>query len=166
MSAASTPTPYPKSSDSRSSGPKYTPFWPLLVFFLGVGALTGYQVNAMQDRLDELSQAVEKMDGNVKRSQYVRAKFFAIAKDILALTPKNANAQEVATHFKLHEMEAAQPALFAQDYSAQIEKAEKSFAAAAAAAPAPTTNSSLLPSAPTTDAAPTPESAPSVEPAK
>jgi hypothetical protein len=153
MSAASTPTPYPKSFESRSAS-KYTAFWPLLVFFFGIGALSGYQVNAMQDRLDELGQTIQKMDVNVKKAQYVKAKFFSIAKDLLALAPQNTSANEIVTRFKLREMQAAQPALFSQDYAAQIASAEKAFAAQApAAVPSSSTNSSLLPSAPAPDAA-------------
>ena len=159
MSAASTPTPFPKGSESRSSSSKYTVFWPMLIFFFGIGGLSLYEVIAMQDRLDELSQTIDKLDGNVKRAQYERAKFFSISKDLLALAPKNANAEEIVTRFKLKELQAAQPKLFAQDYSGMTGTGTNSTATPSA----PATNSSLLPSAPSSDE---PAASLSPEPAK
>ena len=114
MSAASTPVPRSKySSDSRPSGSRHTLFWPMLIFLIGAGSLALYQVMAMEDQLDEVTQAIDKMDGKVKRAQYERAKFYAIVRDVLNLAPKDPNAQQVVTDFKLRQLQAAQPALMA-----------------------------------------------------
>ncbi len=115
MSAASTPVPRSKSSnDSRAAGPsRHTLFVPLLIFLLGSGTLATYQVMAMEDQLDEVTQAIDKMDGNVKRAQYEKAKFYFIAKSVLKLAPKDPGAEQVVTYFKLRELRAAQPEMFA-----------------------------------------------------
>ena len=112
MSAASTPVPRSKStSESRTSGPRgHTLFWPMLIFLVGAGSLALYQVMAMEDQLDEITQSIDKMDGKVKRAQYEKAKFYAIARDVLSLAPKDPNAEQVAVDFKLRQLQAAQPA--------------------------------------------------------
>jgi hypothetical protein len=83
----------------------------MLVFLFGAGGLAFYQVVAMEDQLDQLTQAVDKMDDKVKRAQYEKAKFYHIAKDVLNLAPKDPNADQVAVYFKLRQLQEAQPEL-------------------------------------------------------
>ncbi len=126
----------------------------MLIFLVGAGSLALYQVMAMEDQLDEITQSIDKMDGKVKRAQYEKAKFYAIARDVLSLAPKDPNAEQVAVDFKLRQLQAAQPALMSLN----------------AATPAPPTlvqptgytNSAPAPAPPSTNAAP----APPVPPAK
>jgi hypothetical protein len=84
----------------------------MLIFFLGAGTLAIYQVMAMEDRLDEVTRAVDQIDSKVKRAQYEKNKFYSLASDILRLAPKDTNADKIVHDFKLREMQAAQPTLF------------------------------------------------------
>ena len=65
----------------------------------------------MEDQLDEVTRAVDKMDASVKHAQYEKAKFYALAKDVLRLAPKDTNAEQIVVDFKLRQLQAAQPAL-------------------------------------------------------
>jgi hypothetical protein len=101
----------PRSTPSSVS--RHTLFWPVLIFLIGSGTFTIYQVITMEDQLDEVTRAVDQMDAKVKRAQYEKAKFFSIAKDILRLAPKDANAEKIVVDYKLRQLQAAQPVLMA-----------------------------------------------------
>jgi len=83
----------------------------MLILLLGYGTLAIYQVMAMEDQLDEVTRAIDQMDGKVKRAQYEKGKFYAMARDVLRLAAKDPNADQVAVHFKLRQLQAVQPAL-------------------------------------------------------
>ena len=83
----------------------------MLVLLLGSGTFAIYQVMTLEDQLDEVTRAVDQMDGKVKRAQYEKAKFFAMTKDVLLLAPKDPNAEQIVVDFKLRELQAAQPSL-------------------------------------------------------
>ena len=112
MSAASTPAPRAKSpNDPRPSSSRHTLFWPVFIFFIGAGLLALYQVMAMEDQYEQMTQSVDRMDGKVKRAQYEKAKFFRIARDLLQLAPKDPIADQLVVHYKLRQMEQAEPEL-------------------------------------------------------
>ena len=148
MSAASTPMPPRK---TPSSGSRHTLFWPVLIFLLGSGTFTTYQVLTMEDQLDEVTKAVDGLDAKVRHAQYEKAKFFAIAKDVLRLAPRDPNAEQIVVEFKIRQLQAAQPVLMAQSTPATPATTN-----AAAAQPTAATNSA--PTGPTTatNAAPIP----------
>jgi hypothetical protein len=109
MSAASEPAPrYPRTG---TAGSRHSLFWPMFVYLLGAGIFAGYQVMALEDQLDEVTRGIDQMDAKVVRAKYEKAKFYAIAGDIVRLSATDSNAEEVATHFKLHELQSAQPIL-------------------------------------------------------
>jgi hypothetical protein len=112
MSAASNPARYGHSYNSGPLEPRHSLFLPMLIFLLGAAALEIYQVMSMEDQLDEMTQAIDKLDSKVKRAQYEKAKFFFIAKGVLKLAPTDTSANQVATFFKLRELQIAQPELF------------------------------------------------------
>jgi len=85
----------------------------MLIFLFGSGTLALYHVMAMEDQLDDVTRAVDQMDGKVKRAQYEKAKFYGIARDLLQLAPKNPKAEQVVVDFKLRQLQAAQPELMA-----------------------------------------------------
>jgi len=101
------------SRKGSSSSSRHSLFWPLLIFLLGSGTFTVYQVMTMEDQLDEVTRAVDGMDMKVKRAEYEKAKFFGMARDILRLAAKDPNAEQIANDFKLHQLQAAQPVLMA-----------------------------------------------------
>jgi hypothetical protein len=112
MSAASTPAPRAKSpTDTRTTPSRHTLFLPMLIFLLGAGSLALYQVMTLEDRWDEVTQTIDKLDPQVKRGQYEKAKFYAIAREVLRLAPKDPNADQVAVYFKLRQLQEAQPEL-------------------------------------------------------
>ncbi len=113
MSAASTPVPRSLTSPGRS-GPRHTLFLPVLIFLIGAGALALYQVMAMEDELDQMTQALDKMDGRIKHAQHEKAVFYKIASDVLRLAPTDPNAAKVAVYFKLRQLAIAQPELMNQ----------------------------------------------------
>jgi hypothetical protein len=85
----------------------------MLVLLFGSGTFALYQVMALEDQLDAVTRADDQMDGKVKMAQYEKAKFYAMARDVLRLAPKDPNAEQVVVDFKLRQLRATQPALFA-----------------------------------------------------
>jgi len=65
----------------------------------------------MEEQLDQMTQAVDKYDGRVKLAQYEKDKFYGMARAVLRLAPKDANANEVATLFNLRELQRDKPDL-------------------------------------------------------
>jgi len=162
MSAASTPPPRFSryySNDTRPTTPRHSLFWPVLIFLFGAGSLSFYQVVIMEDHWDQLTQTIDNMDTQVKRGQYEKAKFFAIARDALLLAPKDANANEVAVYFKLKELQQAQPELMALTTATDLPVAN--------ATPKETlaqTNAAPVQPSPATNTAPVPASVPAAKP--
>lgn len=89
----------------------------MLILLLGSGTFATYQVMSMEDQLDEVTQATDKMEGKVKQAEHEKAKFYAIAREILRLAPKDTNAEQLTVYFKLRELKAAQPELMAETQS-------------------------------------------------
>ena len=83
----------------------------MFIYLFGAGVFAGYQVMALEDQLDELTSGVDQLDAKVSRAKYEKAKFYAIAGDVVRLAAKDPNAEDVAIHFKLHELQTAQPIL-------------------------------------------------------
>lgn len=125
----------------------------MLIFLFGAGSLAFYEVMTMEDRWDEVTQAIDKMDGKVKRGQYEKGKFFAIARDILLLAPKDPNADKVATYYKLKQLQEAQPELMAMNSATDL-ATDTAMTNAAPAQPAAATNSAPVQPSAVTNAAP------------
>jgi hypothetical protein len=106
MSAASEPAPRP-----GPKTPRHTLFWPFFIYLLGAGIFAAYQVMALEDQLDQLTSGIDQMDQKLSRAKYEKAKFYAIAGDVVRLSAKDPNAEEVAIHFKLHQLQSEQPIL-------------------------------------------------------
>jgi hypothetical protein len=112
MSAASTPAPRAKSSsESRPSGPRYSLFWPLLILLIGLGAREAYQVMAMEEQIDVMTQSADRLDAKVKLAQYEKAKFYTLASEVLHLAPHDPNANQVSVLFGLAKLQADRPEL-------------------------------------------------------
>jgi hypothetical protein len=130
----------------------------MLIFLSGAGALAFYQVKAMDDQLEDTTQAIDQMDGKVKRAEYEKSKFFAIARDVLNLAPKDPNAEPIVVDFKLQQLQTEEPELLAQSTSPD--------AAATNAAPGqPTEATNSVPAEPSqaTNAAPLNSSSPTAK---
>ena len=149
MSAANDPVPRvpnkKSSKDSRPSSTRHTLFLPFFILLLGLGTLKVYQVMAMEDQLDDLTQHIDKLDPQVKAAQYERAKFFKMANEVLRLSSTDDKAKEVATYFKLKDLQIAQPELMNMDNASDIAAATTNAApsdenAVTNAAPASSTN--------------------------
>jgi hypothetical protein len=123
----------------------------MFVLILGFGTFEVYQVMNMEDQLDEATQAVDQMDGKVKHAQSERAKFYALAKDVLLLAPKDPNAEQIAVYYKFKELQAAQPELMAQTTSPDSDTTN-----ATPAQPTAVTNSAPVEPSQATNAAPLP----------
>ena len=89
----------------------------MLIFLMGSGALAFYQVKTMDDQLADTTQAIDQMDGKVKRAEYEKSKFFAIARDVLNLAPKDPNVGPIVVDFKLQQLQTEVPELLAQSAS-------------------------------------------------
>jgi hypothetical protein len=83
----------------------------MIIFLIGAGSLAAYQVMSLEDQLDQVTRATDQMDAKVKHAQYEEAKFFALAREILRLAPKDPNAEKVVVEFRLRQLQAAKPAL-------------------------------------------------------
>jgi hypothetical protein len=83
----------------------------MLIFLIGAGSLSFFQVMSMEDQWDEITQNIDKMDVQVKRGLHEKAKFFAIARDVVLLAPTDPNANQVAVYYKLKQLQQAEPEL-------------------------------------------------------
>jgi hypothetical protein len=84
----------------------------MLILLIGAGSLAFYQVQALEDRLGEVTSAIDRIDPKVKQTQHDKALFYALARDVLNLAPKDANAEQIVVEFHLRELKAIQPTLF------------------------------------------------------
>jgi len=121
----------------------------MLIFLAGSGTLAVYQVMALEDQLDEVTQAVDHMDGKVKWAQYEKAKFFSMAKDVLRLAPKDPNAEKIVVAFKIRQLQTQLPVLM--DLTTPSAPATTN---AVPAQPAAATNSAPVEPSQATNAAP------------
>ena len=140
MSAASTPVPRKYTADPRLTAPRHSLFWPMLIFLFGAGTLAFYQVVSMEDQWDELTQNIDRLDAQVKHGLHEKAKFFAIARDVVLLAPKDPNADQVAVYYKLKQLQQAEPELMSQ--SAPLNATSTN-----AASPQPSTATNTAPEA-------------------
>jgi hypothetical protein len=108
MSSASIPAP---SRGTSPSGSRSNYFWPLLIFFLGAGTLAFYQVESLNGQLAEVTSAADRMDPQVKLAQYQKAKFYAMARDLLRMAPTHPGAAKLVDELNLRKLAAAQPVL-------------------------------------------------------
>jgi len=107
MSSASIPP--PRTSPSSSSRHNY--FWPILIYMLGAGALSFYQVQSLEDQLVEVQKATDRLDSTEKDADYQKGKFFAMARELVRLAPKDAAAEKIVEQTGLRTLERTQPLL-------------------------------------------------------
>jgi hypothetical protein len=152
MSAASTPAP--------RSGPiygyRYSSFWPVFVFLVGSGTFALFQVFSLEDQLDELTRGIDQMDAQVSRAKYEKAKFYAIAGDVVRLSATDPNAEDVASHFRLHELQAQQPVLMSTTTPPLAPIATRPTAPAAETTNSPAPDATNAPPVTPTEAPPPP----------
>jgi len=118
----------------------------MMIFLFGAGTLALYQVAAMEDQLEQVTQTVDRMDDNVKRAQYEKTKFYHIARDVLRLAPKDPNAEQIVVRYKLRQLQDAQPELMAAESPSDL----STLTNAAPAQISPATNAaSATPPSPT-----------------
>ena len=108
MSSASIPAP----RVAPPSISRHSLFLPFLILLLGIGSQAVYEILAMEDHLDEVTTAVDKMNYQVKDAPHQRAKYYALARDVLNLAPNDPVAEGIVDKFRIREAQAAQPALF------------------------------------------------------
>jgi hypothetical protein len=114
----------------------------MLILLFGSGSLALYQVMSMEDQLDDVTQAVDKMDVRVKWAQHEKSVYGQLAGGVLRLAPKDPNANQLAVFFKLKELQAAQPELFSLGTSSDQSPAPTTSATnSAPVTPSPATNS-------------------------
>ncbi len=111
MSSASIPP--PRKGSTSSSRHNY--FWPILIYLLGAGALAFYQVESLEDQLEEVTKAVDRLDPTVKHAQYEKAKFYAMARDLVRLAPKHPAAEQIVDQTGIRTLQKTQPALMSLD---------------------------------------------------
>ena len=111
MSTASIPAP----SRSTSTTPRHNYFWPILVFLLGAGSLAFYQVQSLEDQLEEVTKTVDGLDSKVKHAQYEKAKFFALSRDLARMAPKHPAAQQIVDETGIRNLQEKFPELMSLD---------------------------------------------------
>jgi hypothetical protein len=105
MSSASIPPPRSGSASST----RHNFFWPILIYLLGAGALAFYQVESLEDQLEEVTKAVDRLDPQVKHAQYEKAKFFAMARDLVRMAPKHPAAEQIVEETGIHNLQQKFP---------------------------------------------------------
>jgi hypothetical protein len=120
----------------------------MLIFLLGSGTLATYQVLAMGDRLDGLTQTIDKLDPRVKRALHEKAVFYELTRELLRLAPTDPNADQIVTHYKLRELQAAQPELLSASAPSDLSAASQPVTNAAPMPPT-TANAATVPAATT-----------------
>jgi hypothetical protein len=106
MSSASIPAPRTPGSPSR-----HNYFWPILVYLIGAGMLAFYQVQNLEDQLSQTTSAADKLDSKVRMAQYEKAKFYALARDLLRMAPKHPAADKIVSATGIRNLAQAQPEL-------------------------------------------------------
>ena len=145
MSSASIPAP---SRGSSPSGSRSNYFWPLLIFFIGAGTLAFYQVESLNGQLAEVTSAADRMDPQVKLAQYQKAKFYAMARDLLRMAPKHPAAEKLVTDLGIRNLAVTQPVLMSLDQPSGFTNVAPSNTAVVQPSPEPATNASPLAPAP------------------
>ena len=136
MSSASIPA--PRSSTTSSSRSNY--FWPILVFLLGAVTLEFYQVESLEDQFDEESKTLDGLDAKVKHAEYEKAKFFALARDLVRLAPDHPTAQQIVDETGIRHLQEKFPALMSLNNPTGFTNAAPDAPSAAGqTAPAPET---------------------------
>ncbi len=103
--------PLPPRTFGPPPGARYSLFWPVLVFFVGFGAYTFSQIWDLEDQIDSVNGAIDKMTPKIERAGYEKNKFYTLAKDILRLAPQDAMAQQIATELNLDKLRQTDPLL-------------------------------------------------------
>jgi hypothetical protein len=78
---------------------------------LGAGALSFYQVQSLEDQLVEVQKATDRLDSTEKDADYQKGKFFAMARELVRLAPKDAAAEKIVEQTGLRTLERTQPLL-------------------------------------------------------
>jgi hypothetical protein len=142
MSSASIPA--PRSGPPSSS--RHNFFWPILIYLCGAGALAFYQIQSLEDQLDEVTKATDQLDAKVKHADYEKAKFYAMARDLVRLGPKHPGAQQIVDQTGITTLERTQPVLMSLDQPSGFTNVAPNVVQPAAE---PTTNvSPLIPAPP------------------
>ncbi len=134
MSAASTPAPTRSAPPSRNNY-----FWPIFIYLMGALVLSFYQVESLEEQLGETTSAVDQLDAKVQVAQYEKAKFYALARDLIRLAPKHPAAETVVKETGLRNLAAKQPVLMSLDLPSGFTNAAPA-AATKPAAEQPSTN--------------------------
>ncbi|HEX4141859.1 MAG TPA: hypothetical protein VHY09_16035 [Candidatus Methylacidiphilales bacterium] len=108
MSSASTPAP---SRGAPASTSRHNYFWPLFIFLLGAFSLAFYQVESLNSQLAEITSAADRLDPQVKLAEYQKAKFYAMARDLLRMAPTHPAAEKLVSDLGVRKLAAAQPML-------------------------------------------------------
>jgi hypothetical protein len=130
MSAASTPAP---SRGTPASTSRHNYFWPIFVYLCGALMLAVYQVESLNSQLAEITSAADRLDPQVKFAEYQRAKFYAMARDLLRMAPKHPAADKIVTEYGIRNLAAAQPVMMSMSLPSGFTNA----APVAPAAPGP-----------------------------
>ena len=109
-------------------------FWPIFIYLSGAFFLAFYQVESLEEQLGEVTSASDKLDLKVQMAQYEKAKFYALARDLVRMAPKHPAADKVVTETGLRNLAAKQPALMSLDIPSGFTNA----APVVPAAPVPT----------------------------
>jgi len=107
MSSASIPP--PRSGSNVPSRHNY--FWPILIYLIGAGILAFYQMQNLEDQLAQTTSAADKLDLKVRLAQYEKAKFYALARDLLRIAPKHPAAAKIVSTTGIRNLAQIQPAL-------------------------------------------------------
>jgi hypothetical protein len=109
MSSASIPAPARSSGTGPASRHNY--FWPILIYLLGAAILAFYQVQSLEDQLGDFTTAADQLDAKVRMSDYEKAKFYALARDLLRMAPTHPAADKIVTETGIRKLALAQPEL-------------------------------------------------------
>ena len=131
----------------------------MFILLLGMGARECYQMISMENQLDEVTQKVDRIDPQVKLTEYERTKFYMMAAEVLRLAPKDPNADQIAVLFGLRKLQQDKPELM--NASGQSDIANVAAAASAVAATNTPPVDPLRP--PATNAAPKSPAAPAAK---
>jgi hypothetical protein len=117
----------------------------MLIFLIGIGTLSLYQVISMEDRYDEAVINMDRLDPQVQKAIYEKTKFYAIARDILRLSDKDPNARQVSLQFKLPQLRDAQPELLSMSTPPAVLNSTPGLAPTTAPGSSPSTNAAPAP---------------------
>jgi len=106
-----TPDSFPPSFTEKDSTAKWCHFFSILILVAGSIVYSSYQISDEEDRLADLTLAVNQTEPQVKQADYERSKLYSLAGGVLRLSRSDRNAAQIVAEYKIRQTTPTQATL-------------------------------------------------------